>query len=52
MREYEIWKRFIWEWRYWFAMALLASPVILHILFPELLPDWLVNILAFMLDSY
>jgi hypothetical protein len=52
MRERDIWKRFAWEWRYWIIMGVLASPILLHILFPSLLPDWMVHAMAFVLDTY
>ena len=33
-------------------MGVVASPILLHILFPNLLPDWMVHALAFVLDTY
>ena len=52
MPELQIWKRAAWKWRYWIAMAVLASPLVLHLIFPTLLPDWMVHAMAFVLDTY
>jgi hypothetical protein len=52
MAEARIWKRFLWRWRYWVFIVAMAAPILIHIIFPSLFPDWIIDGMEMMIEAF